>query len=726
MSEAEALARAQFERWGITPDQAVRAGLFVVDDAATVNADFARVPAIVIPYFGLDGEALRTPDGKPFCRARYLADPPAPAGFVLPGKPQRYVQPAASGVHAYFPPDLDLRGGAVITEGEAKALAATNAGIPTIGLGGVWNFADADTGELLPELVAIGWRGKSLTICFDSDAATNPQIQHAESRLAEAMLRQGATVKLARLPPRADGSKVGMDDYLLSDGAAALRARLAEAVPLGQLDAEVLALNKRVAWIQSERMLYDVTSAQWITRDSFVGGPTYGSISVPVARARGARAGRPRKNSGAVGISSDADKVFVAPLWLKSPLARKYDTALFRPGEGREVLDDMGNTALNLWTGWREAPGDVAPWLALTDFIFSQLPPELRDLPLKWLAYKAQNPAIKIPLALVIVGPEGTGKTLWAQIVRDAFAPHGHELDSGQLTSDFQGWLETSLLCVINEAQGDHVTFGSDKLKTLISDETRPMNEKFRPVRQVKSYASYILTSNRREVAAFAPDNRRMFCVSTPDVPRERQFYLDTVHWFRAGGARHVAWFLRHYDLAGWEPPSRAPLTAEKSMAYRESLTLIEQFAYDCLHEGGGIKVITRWLEVQKSWAEAALELKGQGAAQAAEFLRAWDTLQIRPWYTATELAMLLPQLAVPLYGNRKLQTTPAGEMSKQLRNAGIPYLLCRDDPRGFLLHGRREQFLILADFDQWREPISQDQFEKLMRAFPRYNQLPK
>jgi hypothetical protein len=713
---SEELFAAQLARWGISAEAAAAAGWFYVDDASTIYPSFAAVPGIIKPYFELNGEPMKTRDGRPFCRVRYLVDPPVKLGFCKPEKPRRYDQPPDSGVHAYFPPGLDLRGGAIITEGGAKSYAATLAGLPTIGLGGVWNFTDKHTGGLLPELEAIGWSGKSLTICFDSDAATNPQVQAAEARLAEEFLRRGATVKLARLPATRDGGKVGMDDYLLSDGAVALRTRLAEAQPLGRLDAAVLGLNRQCAWVESEGLVYSLDDAMWVPKSSFVAGSKFSALSIPATAQAKKHGGRKPKD-----VSGEAGRVYVAPAWLKSPLARRYNAALFRPGEGAEFMDDDGRPALNLWTGWREAEGDVSLWLELGNYLFSRLPPEHQALPIQWLAYKAQNPAVKVPLAMVIVGEEGTGKTFWTKIVRDAFAPYGHELSSEQLTSPYQGWLEKSLLCVINEAQGDHVTFGSDTLKTLISDETRPMNEKYRPVRQVRSYSSYILTSNRREVGAFSPDNRRMFVVSTPAEPLAPEFYKRLDDWFRKGGPQFVLHYLRTYDLKGWKPPSRAPLTSEKAMSYTESLTPVQELAYEC-KQNGGITVIKQWLATNKIWAEAAAAIGGRNAEIAAECLRSWNSIQLRPWYTAKEIAQMFPQIAAALYGNRRLEHTPAGEISKQLRNAGIPYLLNADDPRGFLLFNRREQYLVLADFEQWREPITQGAFEKHIRAFPRYN----
>jgi hypothetical protein len=53
-------------------------------------------------------------------------------------------------------------------------------------------------------------------IVFDSDVLTNPGVLGAAVRLAETEIGRGASVRLAYLPDAPDGSKVGVDDFLVS------------------------------------------------------------------------------------------------------------------------------------------------------------------------------------------------------------------------------------------------------------------------------------------------------------------------------------------------------------------------------------------------------------------------------------------------------------------------------------------------------------------------------
>jgi hypothetical protein len=146
-----------------------------------------------------------------------------------------YFPPAGATAKALAEPGTPI----LVTEGEKKAARADQDGFPCIGLSGVWSWMkkrprDArgtGTGpyKLLDALAAIDWTNRLVYIVFDSDAVTNTNVQDAERRLADALSLAGANVKIARLPAGRDDAKCGLDDFLLANGADALRELLAKA-----------------------------------------------------------------------------------------------------------------------------------------------------------------------------------------------------------------------------------------------------------------------------------------------------------------------------------------------------------------------------------------------------------------------------------------------------------------------------------------------------------------
>ena len=711
------LAAADLARSGIPPSAASYAGLGVVPDARALHPDYAPAPALVIPYLDpWTGEAVHYVNGagpKPFARVRYLDA--APQLFSVnpfkPAKVQRYAQPGGSGVHAYFPPArglswADVAGDAghplLIVEGEKKALAATLHGFACIGLGGVHNFYNA--GTFLPELERIAWKGRPVYICFDSDAAHNPQIQAAEAKFAtELSLHRGAALYLVRLPSLASGEKQGVDDYLLHEGPDRLDALLQAAPRLRKIDAAVIALNAQVAWIEKEGAVYDLRSKELIQKSNFVNGSAYSALEVLAPSDRG----------------TGVKRVSVAESWLKHPHAQRYDYVEFRPESQNPVLHtEAGGLALNMWTGWNPAPGDVTPFLELSTFLFHDLE-EHADLPLKLLAYKAQNPGEKVPLALMLVGSQGCGKTLWGECVRDAFAPYSAEVPPSALGMQFNGWIERTLLVTINEVRTEHIEKYTDVLRGLVSEKRRMLNEKFRPTRQINSYTQYILTANERGAGSFSADDRRMIVVSCPRK-REQEFYSRVRDWKRNEGGRALLDYLLQLDLSGWQPPAQAPLTAEKYMAYMESLSPVQRLAEEM--QTADENVIVMWIQAALTWAQAAeVTANVQASRYAREIIDSLATIQVRPWYTPEELGLMFPSIVSQLHGARGVKARAAGEISRELRTAGVGYLRSADDPRGFRWRGSIRQYLVVAEADEWTEPLPQAEFERLMGQFPRF-----
>lgn len=165
-------------------------------------------------------------------------------------RPVKYESPIGKPNRAYFPPGTlsaltDPTAPLLITEGEKKALAADQHGLPCIGLTGVYGWQkkrakDKDgkplgERELIDGLAAVAWQGRPVLLYYDSDAAANPHVRRAEWHLAETLHRRGAVVRVVRLPagdPSPDGrpAKVGLDDFLVERGPDAVRELLAAAV----------------------------------------------------------------------------------------------------------------------------------------------------------------------------------------------------------------------------------------------------------------------------------------------------------------------------------------------------------------------------------------------------------------------------------------------------------------------------------------------------------------
>ena len=220
------------ERSGLSPETIAAAGVYSESDPDAVAAllgletpNPSLVPALMFPY--------PTADGAPPDYHRVKPDRPRTGAN---DRPVKYEAPRGRGNRLYVPPDareaVEAAGASLlITEGEKKALKATQEGFACLGLSGVWNFKNRDLEDLIADLRAIDWRGRVVYIVFDADSRTNQSVRLARARFAERLTAAGAIVRIVDLPALPRKPKAGVDDYLIANGPDALRDLLQAACP---------------------------------------------------------------------------------------------------------------------------------------------------------------------------------------------------------------------------------------------------------------------------------------------------------------------------------------------------------------------------------------------------------------------------------------------------------------------------------------------------------------
>lgn len=205
---------------GIQPATAQKADLRFLsgaDHCQIMGRTSVNYPAIGIRYFDLAGQPTQ------HIRTRALVDSDASSKSV-----PKYLQKKDTPNRLYLPPVLswatiaaDPSTAIVIAEGEFKALIACQAGLPTVAVSGVYGWkrrSDEDEESVsipIPDLNLIDWKGRTVFICYDSDAATNPNVRKAEIALAKELFVRDAVPRIVRLPNLAGGSKTGLDDLIV-------------------------------------------------------------------------------------------------------------------------------------------------------------------------------------------------------------------------------------------------------------------------------------------------------------------------------------------------------------------------------------------------------------------------------------------------------------------------------------------------------------------------------
>jgi hypothetical protein len=201
---------------GITPDVARERGYVTEDTKAGLRRrGFSdaqcRVPALVVPVHSVLGEVHG-----------YQIRPDEPR-HNSDGKPLKYETPRGMKMALDVPPRVrpmlgDPSAPLFVTEGARKADAAVGVGLACVALLGVWNWRgtnDAGGKVALPDWEYVTLSDRQVYVCFDSDVMLKPAVHLAMARLGEFLEHRGAHVAYVYLPSEPDGSKVGLDDYLV-------------------------------------------------------------------------------------------------------------------------------------------------------------------------------------------------------------------------------------------------------------------------------------------------------------------------------------------------------------------------------------------------------------------------------------------------------------------------------------------------------------------------------
>ena len=134
--------------------------------------------------------------------------------FPAVGK-MKYAQPPKTGARLYMPFPVDERA-IIVTEGEKKTLAARQAGLNAVGIGGVWNWFSR--GEPIDDLTLVEWDAREVTIIPDSDVFQRVDLLRAIDALGRELQSQCASVYVAQIP-QTGTAKVGLDDFTVAGGA---------------------------------------------------------------------------------------------------------------------------------------------------------------------------------------------------------------------------------------------------------------------------------------------------------------------------------------------------------------------------------------------------------------------------------------------------------------------------------------------------------------------------
>lgn len=250
--------------------------------------------------------------------------------------------------------------------------------------------------------------------------------------------------------------------------------------------------------------------------------------------------------------------------WMESSDKRvvRLEEVGFDPTERDETIK------CNLWAGWPTWPksGRCEKLLELGTYLCSEdaRGAELWLWLLKWLAYPLQHQGAKMKTAIIMHGPQGTGKNLFFEAVLRMYGNYGQVVDQDAVEDKHNDYLSRKLMLVADEVVARMEMFqAKNKLKTLVTSDWITINPKFVTRYRERNHVNLVFLSNEIVPMALERDDRRYAVIWTP--PKlDSAFYNAVLAEIEAGGVEALHHHLLHLDLGDFGPATLPPMTAAK------------------------------------------------------------------------------------------------------------------------------------------------------------------
>lgn len=257
-------------------------------------------------------------------------------------------------------------------------------------------------------------------------------------------------------------------------------------------------------------------------------------------------------------------------------VARDWEVG-FDPAQSDPVI------RCNLYGGWPTEPAEGRCDILLELLLYlcsgEDNGSDLYNWVLDWLAYPIQNPGAKMHSAIVVHGPQGTGKSLFFEAICKIYGEYGRILGQEALEDKFNAdWAEKKLFILADEILARQDMFHvKNRLKSFITGSTIRVNPKGVAAHNEKNCMNIVFLSNERMPVVLENDDRRHCVIWSPPKLGEG-FFDEVVAEMHNGGIAALHHYLLNRDLSHFSIASRPPSTRAKDDLIIQSTSSEERF----------------------------------------------------------------------------------------------------------------------------------------------------
>lgn len=304
-------------------------------------------------------------------------------------------------------------------------------------------------------------------------------------------------------------------------------------------------------------------------------------------------------------------------IWMASPTRRVVfeEQVVFEPGV------EVDAECINLFAGLGVEPekGDCSVMVELLHYLCSTStapgmgPEDIADWVLRWCALPLQRIGAKMDTALVFHGPQGTGKNLFFDVLRDLYGEYGVMVGQTEIEDKYNTWLSRKMLVVGDEVVSRQEMYhAKNRLKWVVTQKTKiPIRAMHMDTRWESNHVNLVFLSNESQPLALEDNDRRYMVVYTPTAERG-DLYARVAEYLANNGAAKFLHFLQTLPLDDFEPNTKPPLTAAKTALIELGYKPAERFMHEWV--GGYLPLPMRVCSVEqlftvyKRWAESVGE----------------------------------------------------------------------------------------------------------------------
>lgn len=512
---------------------------------------------IAINYIALDGKVVTYEDGRKiraFSRTRYQVPVELPDG-----KTKKYDQKQGTPVVAFVTPELLKRyktgeetRDLYIVEGEFKAFAMSNFGLPTFGIGGIHNFKDEKGVRLNPEIIEFCNKCKvqNIILLFDADCLqvkweegkdlyNRPSGFYAAVRKFNELLKpHNLNLYFAHIVQSSEDK--GIDDVLyngISDPeyvvnelkTFSIEDKEKKYVMSYLVTGRSYTIIRGLFGLNSVEEFFDLYKEELKDKDFVYKQNTYHIENGKVALSwHGQQQQYVRiginyyKKTFALMANNQIEENL--ELWSKGVIKddykksnlfldsiEKYDSFTNIPENNPEKYkrtivigrDGMVSKLYNRYSKVPHVP-EEGSWTTINKllhhiFNYTNLYGEhLYEFGLDYLQLLYTQPLKHLPILCLVSKERGTGKSTFLDLLKSIFADNMRILDSNRLMSQYNGHWAGKLVVAVDESfiNMDEKNGAGNKLKMIATNATIPFEEKHKNAAEIPNISKLIMCSN--------------------------------------------------------------------------------------------------------------------------------------------------------------------------------------------------------------------------------------